>query len=147
MAASEQIEFHNVRFGKLTANKEDLILFSEGLPGFERFKRYAIVEEEEELPFQWLLSVEEPYLGFMIVDPLLICPDYNHGVSKEDLKGLDVERSEDLRICSIVTLSSDPNKITVNLKGSIFINVVNRKAKQVVLMDDTYSTKHPILGS
>ena len=42
-------------------------------------------------PFVWLQSVEDPTIAFVIVDPLLIIPDYLAQVHPEDIESLDIQ--------------------------------------------------------
>ena len=146
-AEAQTITIHNVKFGEVTIDRQDLLEFPHGLPGFERFKGFGLVEFEEEAPFLRLLSLDEPRLGFVLLNPMLVWPDYNPGIGKEDLEGLGIERVEQLAIYCIVTLSDDPQKVTANLKGPICINSESMKAKQMILVDYRYHTKHSILAS
>ena len=45
----------------------------------------------------------------------------------------------------LVTLSADPSKVTANLRGPICINTEKMHAKQMILVDESYHTKHSIL--
>ena len=67
MSETEQIVFENAKFGEVSVGAEYLLEFPDGIPGFERFKRFGLVTIEEEDPFIRLLSIEEPRLGFVLV--------------------------------------------------------------------------------
>ena len=58
---------------------------------------------------------------------------------------MEISKPEETLIYSIVTLSDDPTQVTANLSGPILINTTNRKARQLALLDDRYTTKHNIL--
>lgn len=139
------MRFFNKRFGELDVDDEALVSCIGGLPGFEGFLRYALVEFTESHPFTWLLSVENPDIGFVVVNPLLFWPDYEPSISPDDLSELEILRPDDLRVYAIMTLSPDPRQVTINLYGPIFLNSSNRRAKQVTINDDRYSVKHPII--
>ncbi len=145
MSESDKLAFQNAKFGEVTVDRANVLNFSQGLPGFERHRDYGLVEVEEEVPLLRLLSIDEPSLGFVIVDPMLFWSEYDPEIGEEDLQGLGISRVEQLAIYCIVTLSSEPGQVTVNLKGPICINTETMQAKQMILVDERYSTKHSIL--
>ena len=145
MSESDKLTFQNAKFGEVTVDRGNLLNFTQGLPGFERHRDYGLVEVEEEVPLLRLLSIDEPRLGFVIVDPMLLWSEYDPEIGEEDLQSLGISRIEQLAIYCIVTLSSEPGQVTVNLKGPICINTETMQAKQMILVDEQYSTKHSIL--
>lgn len=140
------IRIEHPRWGELRFRAEDVIFFPRGLVGFERLKRFAIFQSEDTLPFAWMISVDDPDIGFAIINPMIVCPDYNPNVTKRDLSELGVTRPEEVAIYTIVTLNCDPHKATVNLSGPIFINTRERVAKQIVLLSEQYSSRWRILS-
>lgn len=142
---SDRVTFTNVKFGEVTVEAASILHFPEGVPGFERLKRYGLVQVDEEAPFLRLLSLDEPAVAFVILNPMLIWPDYKPQLAQEELQGLELANDEDLELYCIVTLNSDAKHVTVNLKGPIAINTVSMTARQIILMDDKHSTKHALL--
>ncbi len=142
---SDRVTFTNVKFGEVTVEAASIVHFPEGVPGFERLKRYGLVQVDDEAPFLRLLSLDEPAVAFVILNPMLIWPDYKPQLAQEELQGLELANDEDLELYCIVTLNSDAKHVTVNLKGPIAINTVSMTARQIILMDDKYSTKHALL--
>jgi flagellar assembly factor FliW len=145
--AEDVIQFKHARFGDQETTADKVIAFPDGIPGFERYKRFALFEDPESDPFQWFLSIENPDLGFVVINPLYIWPEYDPRISKDDLKSLEITSHENILIYSIVTLSEEPQNVTANLSGPILINTTNRKARQLALLDDRYTTKHKILDA
>jgi flagellar assembly factor FliW len=141
----ELVKFQNNRFGELTIPLSDCLEFTNGIPGFERCRGFALIEVEDESPFLRLLSLDEPQLGFVVLNPLLIWPDYDPKIGREDLSQLGIEKIEELALYCIVTMSEDPSKVTANLQGPIYLNNKTKKAKQMILVDDRYGTKHPLI--
>ena len=141
----EKVKFQNNRFGELTIALSDCLEFSNGIPGFERCKGFGLIEVEDESPFLRLLSLDEPQLGFVLLNPLLIWPDYDPNIGRDELGQLGIEKIEQLAIFCIVTMSEDPNKVTANLQGPIYLNSETKQAKQMILVDDRYGTKHPLI--
>ena len=145
MSESEKVSFQNIKFGEVSVERESIITFPNGIPGFERFKEFGLVAVEEEDPFLRLLSTQEPSLGFVIVNPMLVWADYDPDIGNDELDGLDIARVEDIEVYCVVTLSNVPQDVTVNLKGPICINTQTMKGKQMILVDDRYQTRHSIL--
>lgn len=145
MSESDKITFHNAKFGEVTVERENVLSFPYGLPGFERHREFGLVEVEEETPFLRLLALNEPRLGFVLVNPMLLWPEYNPDIGQEDLQSLGITQVEQLAIYCIVTLSSEPGQVTANLRGPICINTESMQAKQMILVDERYHTKHSIL--
>ena len=145
MSENEKVSFQNIKFGEVSVERESIISFPNGIPGFERFNEFGLVAVEEEDPFLRLLSIQEPSLGCVIVNPMLIWADYDPEIGDDELDGLDIARVEDLEVYCLVTLSKVPQDVTVNLKGPICINTQTMKGKQLILLDDRYQTKHSIL--
>lgn len=79
-----------------------------------------------------------------VMDPLLVCPDYNPEVDDELLKQLGNLTPEDMLVLVTVTVPKDLTKMSVNLKGPIVINSTERKAIQVIVDGDGYQVKFPI---
>ena len=145
MSESEQLTFTNAKFGEVTVVKTSVLTFPNGVPGFEKSKDFGLVSVDEEAPFLRLLSIEQPSLGFVILNPMLIWQDYNPQMSSDELEGLEIESDDDLEIYCIVTLSPTPEEVTANLKGPIAVNTRTMTARQMILMDDRCHTKHSLI--
>lgn len=143
-----QMEIEHPRLGKIHYLASDIINFPQGLPGYMHLKGYLLIRNEDTEPFVWLVSVEDPEVSFLMVNPLLFCPDYSPNITKRDLTELAIDSPQSLLMYSIVTLhSTDILQTTANLCGPILINLAKKIGKQLVLLDDRYSTKHRILTS
>ena len=139
------MKLHTKNFGLLEIEEEKIIAFPEGIPGFEEEKEFVIINnEDEENPFCWLQSVNNPDLAFVIINPFLIFSDYTIDLPEAVQEKLKIEDEKDVAVYSIVVVPKDLKKMTVNLLGPIIINVRERLGKQVILDDPRYSTKHYI---
>ena len=132
-------------FGNLRIEKENIITFEQGLLGFEELKQFAIIDVEECLPFEWLVSVEEPAVAFAILNPTLLFSDYKPSLTKDELVLLDIKKEMDVEMFCIVTLGETPENVTLNLKGPILINMKNKMGKQIVLTEDYYSLNQQLI--
>ncbi|MFA7411154.1 MAG: flagellar assembly protein FliW [Tissierellaceae bacterium] len=132
-------------FGEIEIPEENIILFNEGIPGFEEEKRFAIlINEDKDNPFHWLQSLDTPDLAFIITDPFKIYEDYDITLPQTAIEKLRIEREEDLIIYSIVVVPQDMTKMTTNLMGPLVINTRERLGKQVILDNSDYTTRHYI---
>lgn len=137
--------YETLQFGRLEIRDEDEVFMAEGLLGFSHCKRFVILEDPAQAPFQWLQSLDNTDLSFVLVDPLLLKADYQIQVPKEEVRELELEDPKDARVFVIVVVPQDVQQVTANLKGPVVINPKNRRAKQVILMDEQYPTRYPFL--
>ena len=145
MSQSDKLTFQNAKFGEVTIERGNVLSFPYGLPGFERHRDYGLVEVEEEVPFIRLLALNEPRLAFVLVNPMLLWSEYDPDIGQEALQSLGIGQAEHLAVYCIVTLSSEPAQVTANLRGPIFINTETMQAKQMILVDERYHTRHSIM--
>lgn len=126
--------------GIVNVKDDQLVVFPEGLLGFEQFTKYALIDSEYE-PFIWLQSTEESNLAFLMIDPFLISSDYVADIDDATLKSIGVESPEDIIIMTLVTIPKDGSAITANFLGPVVINKKNKKCLQVILNDNRWTTK------
>jgi len=131
------------RFGRLEVNSDRLITFEEGILGFPRQQEYALVQTGEGSGFYWLQSVCTPDLAFVVCDPRLFVMDYQAPVKLEDLESVGLTDPGDAQVFVVVNKIGD--LLTGNFQGPLVVNVLNRRARQLVLSDKRYSTRHPLL--
>ncbi len=125
------------------------ITFKDGIPGFEEYKLYQIeLNEDTENPFHKLQSLEEPELSFTIMDPFTVKKDYDFNLTDSTIAKLEIKDPEDIAVYSMVTIpDGDYKNMTTNLLAPIVINANNKLAKQIILSETDYSTKHKIVES
>jgi flagellar assembly factor FliW len=138
------IEITTKTMGKISVSEKNFIDIPEGLFGFEEYKKYTMVNSEYE-PFLWLQSVENQNLAFLIIDPFLICSDYETDIDDDLLSKIGIEKPEDIIVMTIVTVPQDGSSITANFQGPLIINKNNKKCMQVILSDNKWSTKVDIM--
>ncbi|MDY7107793.1 MAG: flagellar assembly protein FliW [Planctomycetota bacterium] len=134
---------HTTRFGTVEVDEERIITFPAGLLGFSSFKRYALLQPDEEGVFFWMQSVEAPELAFVVTDPSLWVKDYEATIRREQMEELSLARLDDAQVFVIV--NKYDSTLTSNLQGPLVINVQNRLAMQLVLADKRWTTRHEIV--
>ena len=50
-------------------DEDSVVTFPNGIPGFEQCKRFGMLALEEEAPFLRLLSIDQPNVGFVLLNP------------------------------------------------------------------------------
>lgn len=140
------MKINTLRFGIVDIDKSEIIIVPEGIIGFPDIKRYVILDMGKDTPFKLFQAVDEPTVGFVIIDPVLFKPDYTVKVRKEDLYSLSAENLNEIVTAVIVTIPEDLYKMTANLRGPLLINLKSRLARQLVLSDDTYNTRQLIIS-
>ena len=112
---------------------DSVVTFQDGVPAFEEAKKFTLVTNDEIKPFMYLKSLEIEELGFVCIDPFLICKDYLIKISAADLAHLQLKEPQNALVFCFVTIRPDPQENTANLLAPVIINLENRKAKQIIL--------------
>ena len=133
---------HGVRH----VDKKDIIHFKDGLFGFSGFTDFAVFDIKGCEPFKSMLSAEEGGPDFVVVEPTSIFDDYSPLDSINSPEELNICPPGEIVVLSIVTLSEEPEDITINLRGPLFVNLSTSQAKQVILENEQYQTRSPILA-
>ena len=128
--------------GKIQINPEKILSFPQGIPAFENQKEFVLIHLPDNPIFQCLQSTQDPEVAFLIISPWDFFPDYDIHIPQEELEGLDIQVPKQIGLYNIVTIPQDPNQMTANLMGPIVINLDTLKAKQVILHQENYHTKH-----
>lgn len=124
--------------------EKDIISFPKGLPGFEKFKNFILFPVDENDIFSILQSIDDPYVGLTVISPFLVSKEYEFELRDDKMQELKLSNVEDLIILVTVTLSSNKENITVNLKAPIIININERIGEQIILDNEKYLIKHPL---
>lgn len=121
------------RFGVIHFEKKGIVTFPTGIPGFEENRRYVLVHSEKLEPFQWLQSVEDPNLAFLVVDIHVLCPDYDLQLGGDDRSDLRFSDEDELGALAIAGLTGPGHgDLSVNMQGPLIINASSRRGKQVI---------------
>lgn len=140
------MKIESKRFGTIEVKEDRILTLEGGLLGFSNLEKFVLVDDEVDptLPFKWLISVEDPNIGFLVTDPGMFFSDYVFDLSAEDAAKLGVSTADDLTVMCLLTVPADPRMITANLRGPLVFNNNTKHGRQIVLQDSTYATKHYI---
>ena len=131
------------RFGQLEVDPDRLITFDDGILGFPNEREFALIQTGEGSGFYWLQSVDRSDLAFVVCDPRLFLADYQVLGKVADIECIGLSDPQKAQIFTIVNKVDD--LLTGNFQGPLIVNVETRRARQWVLSDKRYSTRHPLM--
>ncbi|MDN5316903.1 MAG: flagellar assembly factor FliW [Thermoanaerobacterium sp.] len=139
------MDIETKNFGLVSYNEEDVLHFDDGIPGFEGLKSFILLSVDEYTPFKWLQSLDDTDIAFVIIDPKVVVKDYKVEIDEDIAKLLEIKDINHALVYAIVVIPDEIEKMTANLKAPIIINAENNKGMQILLDNDDYMIKHPIL--
>jgi flagellar assembly factor FliW len=131
-------------FNEITIEEKNIIHFEHGIPGFLEEKQFVLLPLTEDNVYYVLQSVQTSELAFVVTNPFLFFKDYDFNLADATVEQLEIKDATDVAVYSILTLQDPFEKTTANLQAPIIINTKNNHAKQVILNDEKYTTKHPL---
>lgn len=131
-------------YGAVEYSPEDLITFSDGIFGFPKLTDYLLLRmgEGDDDSILLMLSVEDPNVVFVLINPFFLCPDYSPSLAPQELDCLDVKDSGDLSYYLICVVRDEYLENTVNLKCPLAINPQTRCGIQLILENGSYEYCH-----
>lgn len=119
--------------------------FPAGIYGFPDHKRFLVVD----VPgagdvFKQLVSADDPNVGFTLVFPFALFPQYNPDIPEEDLAAVGAESPDQVLLYAIANVPQDFRAATANLRAPLLFNPFTRKGRQVILADDRYGIRTPL---
>jgi flagellar assembly factor FliW len=139
------LKVKTTRFSDIEVKEEDVIELPSGLVGFPDLKRYVLLDHDKDSPFKWLQSLDDGAVAFVLINPLLFKADYTVEVSEAEVTELALDNEEDAIISVIITMPSNPQNMTANLKAPLIFNLKNRLGRQIILNNSDYTTRHNIM--
>ena len=131
------------RFGEIEVDEKKIVHFKDGIPAFEEEHEFVILPYEEDSPYYFMQSVNSPDLAFLLTIPFLFFPDYMFEIDESTVDELEIKNSDAVFYYSMITIPNGSIRyMTANLLAPIVLNSDNMQAKQVVLENTNYTTKH-----
>jgi flagellar assembly factor FliW len=127
------MQVNTTRFGIIEVAEKELIKFPWGVPGFEELKGYVLLEYKNG-PFQWLQSVEDPRVAFVVCAPDFLGLVYTAPDAKKKLIKLD--KDEDLVFLNIVSFDREKRAVRFHIKSPLLFNVAARIGYQWTMETD-----------
>jgi flagellar assembly factor FliW len=134
-------------FGEIDIADDKIIHFQGGIVGFPDLTDFALVhdaEKEGDSPVRWMQSLQEPNFAMPVMDPLVVCPDYNPVVEDELLKPIGEFEPDSVLVLVTLTVPKDVKQMSVNLQAPFVINADEKKACQIIVDSEKYPVRFPI---
>ncbi len=135
------VEFQSSRFGRLELSEDQVIEFPSGLIGLGG-SRFALVSTDDDSPFRWLQSLEDPGLAIPVTDPFLFFGDYEVDLSDADSARVGTDSPDDVEVW--VTVRALPDEVTANLKAPIVVHA--GRGHQVINEAADFGVRTPLVG-
>jgi flagellar assembly factor FliW len=142
------VKIETTRFGTLEISEDKIISMPRGMLGFPEKRHYCILQHKEDSPFFWYQSLDDPALAFVITNPWLFKPDYQVDVELAgQVMGWKADGEDVPLDCYVVVTipKGSPERMTANLIGPVIVNPKTGEGVQIVLSDDSYSHKYPLV--
>ncbi len=121
------------RFGQVESKQEEVIIFPQGLIGFEASRQWLIVPDPENSDVAWLQSISQPQVALPVISPRKFAPGYKVNVPTRQLAPLKLRSPDQIYILNVVSKSG--KTLTINLRSPIIVNLTQRLACQVITTD------------
>ncbi len=138
------MKINTSRFGNLEVEKNEIITFAEGLLGFEKLKKFTVVDPGDQTLILWLQSIDDETVAFPIIEPRIFMPDYRVKLLPAELNSLNLDNLNDATVYSILTIPQNVTDMSANLKAPIVINNNSKASRQIVLQDSKLEVKYPM---
>jgi len=121
--------FESSRFGTLEIQTEEVIEFPAGLIGLGG-ARYALLTTDDQSPFAWLQSIDDPDLALPITNPWLFFGDFAVDVDDAEAKRIGIEDPSKVDVWVTVRAASELQGFSANLRAPILVS--NGRGHQVI---------------
>ena len=143
------MDVFTTRFGLLSVQSQDEILFENGLIGLEDCRRWVVLTDSANPALGWLQNLEQGHIAVGVVSPRRFVPDYQLRVDRAHLRTLGLVTIRDAEVVVIASRQPEvldsrlrahdgqsPTGITLNLRAPLVINVEKRLGCQVIATDE-----------
>ena len=136
-------------FGQMEYDESSVVVFPDGLPGFEQERGFLPIRQPDREPIVFLQSLSTPAVCFVTLPVHAACRDYHLAIPAEDLDALGLPHSrqpvsgEDVICLTIISVGED-GSVTANLLAPIVINLKNGRARQPIQTETEYSHRHDL---
>lgn len=135
------MDIYTTRFGTLSVQPQDELLFEGGLIGLEDCRRWVVLTDSNNAALGWLQSLDQGHIALGVVSPRRFVPEYQLRVCRFELSSLGLTTVHDAEV--VVIASRRESGFSLNLRAPIVINVEKRLGCQVIAKDE-YPVQYPL---
>jgi flagellar assembly factor FliW len=121
--------FESSRFGTLEIATDEVIEFPAGLIGLGG-ARYALLSTDDQSPFAWLQSIDDPDLALPITNPWLFFTQFAVEIDDADAERIGISDPSKVDVWVTVRAAEELEGFTANLRAPIL--VFNGRGHQVI---------------
>jgi flagellar assembly factor FliW len=115
------ITIDSTRFGTLEIPSHAVVEFPTGLIGLGG-SRYVLIARDENSPFVWLHSVDDPSLALAVTNPFQFFPTYEVELSDAEAERIGITDPADADVYVTVRAAEALEDFTVNLRAPILMS-------------------------
>ena len=127
------MQLGTTRFGTVTIDANDILLFPSGLIAFEDCQHWVILGDAENDAVGWLQCVSRPDVALPVVSPRRFVTDYQVRVMRSELAPLQLSELDQAYVLGII--SRNEASLTLNLKAPVIINLDRHLGRQIITTD------------
>ena len=132
------------RFADADVNPGDVLMFAEGLPGYESARQFVLLDVPDQAPLKVLHAVNASEPCFLVVDPKSVLSTYRYELSDSDRQRLGAKDDSALLWLAMVIVD-EAGTVAVNLRAPIVINPERMTGRQVMPNACVYPLRY-VLG-
>ena len=135
-------------FGTQAIDPDSIITFPEGIPGFEKYKRYKLFNQEGNDKIYWLQSIDDERLSFSVTHPGHFNINYSFELSDQEQNTLQADESTELAF--LILLHEQENETDQDqeqkpvIKGSINSPLVINTQERIGIQKSLYNAQQSI---
>jgi flagellar assembly factor FliW len=115
------ITIEGTRFGTVEVLPEAVIEFPVGLIGIGG-SRYVLLAREENSPFVWLQSIDDPAIALAVTNPFQFFPEYEVELFDAEAERIGITDPADADVYVTVRAAESLEDFTVNLRAPILVS-------------------------
>ena len=124
------MEIDTVHFGKLEVGETEVVRFAGGIAPFVGLHRFVLLSREDEAPFCWLQSADEPALAFVCAPVAALFPEQAEAMRLDP--ALAEGERDTAEMLAIVVLAEEPLRVTANLLAPLVVDFERGEGRQVI---------------
>ena len=133
------------RFGEVSYDETKVLSFPNGILGMPNQGKFFVstFPNEKMDKFQVLQSLVDSEVSFAII-PLATLVDVIEAADLDEVSKVLEMAKEDMLVMLIVSIQKTPsgNRLSVNVRAPLFINVAAKTGYQIVLANSKYPVQH-----
>lgn len=134
------------RLGSINVIGSRELSFEQGLPGFEEYRDFVLLDLEIDLPIKLLQTASDPDISLLVGNPFHFYPDYEWELPSSVQQELQITEKTPVEIWSVIILPANAADATINLIAPIVVNGDKGIGKQIILHNSPYNNRHPLIA-